>query len=204
LEAVMTRSFWAAAAAIAVLAAPAEAASHLPVAGAAAPLPAWISFCTQEPAECAVDQAEPAQIPLNRETVELIEAVNRHVNRTLTPITDLAHWQLVDRWNIPSDGAGDCEDYQLLKRKLLVEAGLPRRALRMTVVLNSQGEGHAVLMVRTTQGDFILDNLRPTVLAWNQTGYRFVKRESDTELGWVYFTPVPAQDAAAEVSALFH
>ena len=59
-------------------------------------------------------------------------------------------------------------------------------------------------MVRTTDGDFILDNLSPTVLLWNQTGYRFIKRESDSEVSWVYFTPVPATDNAAKVAALFH
>lgn len=197
-------NFWAAAAAIAFLVGPAHAASHLAVGEGAPSLPAWVTFCTQQPEECAVDRAEPAEITLSSETVELIEAVNRHVNSTLTPMTDQAHWQLVDQWNIPTDGTGDCEDFQLLKRKLLVEAGLPRRALRITVVLNEQGEGHAVLMVRTTAGDFILDNLQRSVLIWDRTGYRFIKRESDNHVGWVSFTPVPATDAAAEVSSLFH
>jgi predicted transglutaminase-like cysteine proteinase len=200
----MMGNFWAAAAAIAFLVGPAHAASHLAVGQSAPSLPAWVTYCTQQPADCAVDQAEPAEITLSSETVELIEAVNRHVNRTLTPMTDQAHWQLVDQWNIPTDGAGDCEDFQLLKRKLLVEAGLPRRALRMTVVLNDQGEGHAVLMVRTTAGDFILDNLTATVLVWSQTGYRFIKRESDNQVGWVFFKPTPPTNAGADVSSIFH
>ena len=41
-----------------------------------------------------------------------------------------------DRWDLPTTGYGDCEDMQLLKRKLLAERGLPRRAMRMTVVIN--------------------------------------------------------------------
>ena len=84
---------------------------------------------------------------------------------------------MVDRWDYPDDGYGDCEDIQLLKRKLLIEAGLPRRALRMTVVLDAVGAGHAGLMVCTDRGDFCLDNQRRAVLAWSDTGYAFIKRE---------------------------
>jgi len=62
---------------------------------------------------------------------------------------------------------GDCEDYQLLKRKLLVEAGLPRRAMRMTVVIDDIDEGHALLTVRTDAGDLILDNKVDAVLPWH-------------------------------------
>ena len=90
-----------------------------------------------------------------------------------------------DRWDLAEDGQGDCEDFQLLKRTLLAEDGLPRRALRMTVVIDEQDEGHAVLMVRTDRGDFILDNKRMSVLPWAQTGYVFVKRESQNGVGWV-------------------
>ena len=86
-------------------------------------------------------------------------------------------------WSLPTDGYGDCEDYQFLKRKLLVEAGLPRRALLMTVVIDEKGEGHAVLMART-RGDLILDNKGSSVLPWHQTGYIYVKREGQDGLAW--------------------
>jgi predicted transglutaminase-like cysteine proteinase len=90
-----------------------------------------------------------------------------------------------DRWDLPTDGRGDCEDFQLLKRKLLAEAGLPRRAMRMAVVVDDEGQGHAVLMIRTDRGDFVLDNKVSTVLPWHRTGYIFVKRESEESIGWV-------------------
>jgi predicted transglutaminase-like cysteine proteinase len=70
-------------------------------------------------------------------------------------MTDEEHWGISDRWDLPADGFGDCEDYQLLKRRLLAEAGLPRRAMRMTVVVDETGDGHAVLMVRTDRGDVV-------------------------------------------------
>jgi predicted transglutaminase-like cysteine proteinase len=42
----------------------------------------------------------------------------------IRPLTDQEHWGIEDRWDYPDDGYGDCEDYQLLKRKLLASAGL--------------------------------------------------------------------------------
>jgi hypothetical protein len=101
-------------------------------------------------------------------------------------MTDEEHWGVSDRWDLPADGFGDCEDYQLLKRRLLAEAGLPRRAMRMTVVVDETGDGHAVLIVRTDRGDVVLDNRTDAVLPWHRTGYAFVKRESQSSAAaWV-------------------
>jgi hypothetical protein len=51
------------------------------------------------------------------------------------------------RWSYPDDGYGDCEDYVLLKRRMLTQSGWPREALLVTVVRNEKDEGHAVLTV---------------------------------------------------------
>jgi predicted transglutaminase-like cysteine proteinase len=66
----------------------------------------------------------------------------------------------------------------LLKRKMLMDAGWPREALLITVVRDKKGEGHAVLTVKTDKGEFVLDNQNENVVAWTETGYRFVKRQS--------------------------
>jgi predicted transglutaminase-like cysteine proteinase len=155
------------------------------VTGEARPVFGWVDFCRRHPQECAVNTAEPAVIPLSPRTWQTIVQTNRKVNTTIQPITDQEHWGLADRWDLPNDGYGDCEDFQLLKRKLLAEAGLPRRAMRVTVVIDEKGEGHAVLMVRTDRGDFVLDNKTSAVLPWHQTGYVYVKREGQAGLGWV-------------------
>jgi predicted transglutaminase-like cysteine proteinase len=158
----------------------------LPVAGdQAQPTLAWARFCERLASECAVNLAEPAAITLNRAAWDMVVAVNERVNAAIRPLTDRDHWGVEDRWDYPADGSGDCEDYQLLKRKLLVEAGFPRRALRMTVVIDEDGAGHAVLIVRTNRGDFILDNKKNAVLPWNRTGYIFVKREGTEGRAWV-------------------
>jgi len=47
-------------------------------------------------------------------------------------VTDLENWGVVERWSHPDDGYGDCEDYALLKRRMLIEAGWPREALLLT------------------------------------------------------------------------
>lgn len=166
------------------------AALPTPVAGAATvgpanPIPAWTTFCREHPAECGVNPAEPAQITLNAKTWQLIQSVNQRVNAMIEPVTDQEHWNIPDVWSLPTDGRGDCEDFQLLKRKLLAEAGLPRRAMRITVVIDHAGEGHAVLTLRTDRGDLILDNKTGRVLPWYQTGYVFVKREGQAGTAWV-------------------
>jgi predicted transglutaminase-like cysteine proteinase len=155
------------------------------IVGEARPVLGWAKLCERLPGECEVDTTEAAVIGLTAKTWQAIVSVNRRVNTTIRPMTDQAHWGVPDSWDLPTDGAGDCEDYQLLKRKLLAEAGLPRRALRMTVVIDEKREGHAVLMVRTDRGDFILDNKTNAVLPWHETGYIYVKREGQDGPTWV-------------------
>jgi predicted transglutaminase-like cysteine proteinase len=155
----------------------------------AEPTPAWTNFCQQRPAECSPDRSEPEAISLTPDIWLTLATVNARVNTAIEPLSDQEHWGVVDRWEYPDDGSGDCEDIQLLKRKLLIEGGLPRRALRMTVVLDAVGAGHAVLMVRTDRGDFILDNQSRAVLAWSDTGYAFIKREGADGRSWVALRP---------------
>jgi predicted transglutaminase-like cysteine proteinase len=132
-----------------------------------------------------VDGTEATVIALDGALWSAIIEANERVNREIQPVADQDHWGEPDRWDYPDDGQGDCEDIQLLKRRILIDEGLPRRALRMTVVIDEEGAGHAVLMVRTDRGDFILDNRRNAVLPWKRTGYVYVKREGTDGTAWV-------------------
>lgn len=152
--------------------------------GEAKPVIAWVDFCRRYPGECQVDQTEPGHIELTQKLWKTIVSTNLRTNREIEPVTDMDHWGQVDRWDMAEDGRGDCEEYVLVKRKKLVEAGFPRRALLVTVVIDDENQGHAVLMVRTDRGDFILDNKRNAVLPWQQTGYIYVKRESQDKVAW--------------------
>lgn len=151
----------------------------------ARPIAAWVTFCEGYAAECAVDRTEATRISLTPAIWNTIVSVNRRINKAVQPMTDMDHLHVADRWDLAEDGIGDCEDYQLLKRHILAEAGLPRRAMRMTVVIDEKGEGHAVLTLITDRGDLILDNKTDAILPWHRTGYVFIKRESQDNVAWV-------------------
>ena len=123
---------------------------------------------------------------LTRSLWKTIIDVNNAVNVAIEPRTDFEMWGVEELWSYPVNGYGDCEDYALEKRRLLVKAGIPIGNLAITVVRQPNGDGHAVLTVSTSMGDFILDNLEPRVLAWTETEYQFLKRQSPTHTGmWV-------------------
>ncbi|HXY59574.1 MAG TPA: transglutaminase-like cysteine peptidase [Methylocystis sp.] len=139
----------------------------------------WLDFCARYAGECPDDMLAPRPIEFSPQAMRQIRAVNAYVNRTVEPVSDMDHWGVIDQWDYPTDSKGDCEDYALMKRRMLMKAGFPRQALLMTVVKEKNGDGHAVLMVKTTHGDFVLDNLSEEVRLWNETPYRFVKRQSE-------------------------
>jgi predicted transglutaminase-like cysteine proteinase len=158
----------------------------------------WTDFCNRYRGECGDDNLQPKRVSLSPETWKDLRGVNDMVNRMIEPMTDQAHWHMAEHWDFPKDGKGDCEDYALLKRKLLIERGYARQALLLTVVSRPEDEeGHAVLMVRSTKGDLILDNRRDPILYWIDTGYLFIKRQSqENQNRWVLF-PSPAADPVA-------
>jgi predicted transglutaminase-like cysteine proteinase len=124
-----------------------------------------------------------------------LQRINLWVNTHVKPMTDMEHWGVVERWNYPDDGYGDCEDYVLQKRKMLMQSGWPREALLITVVRDRNGDGHAILTVKTDKGEYILDNQTDDIVLWSDTGYRFVKRQSQSDPNvWVSLgepRPVP-------------
>ncbi len=150
----------------------------------------WIEFCVEYKNECNTHPSTPRDIVLSAKAWRDLNKVNLWVNDTVKPMTDMEHWGVVERWNYPDDGYGDCEDYVLLKRRMLMRAGWPREALLITVVRDKKGDGHAVLTVKTDRGEFILDNEVNEIVSWNKTGYRFVKRQSQSDPNlWVALGP---------------
>ena len=158
----------------------------------------WTQLCR----DYAEDARRPCDAaPLPAKAVVLDEAkwrellkINRDVNREVEPVTDLEHWGVLEHWDYPDDGKGDCEDYALEKRDRLLKAGWPRQSLLLTVVRDKKGEGHAILTVATDRGDFILDNQVNKVLIWSETGYVFIKRQSqESPNRWVALGHVDTQ-----------
>jgi predicted transglutaminase-like cysteine proteinase len=160
----------------------------------------WIEFCTENASDCRGSTSAPRDIVLTQTAWRDLQRVNQWVNENVKPMTDMEHWGVVEKWSYPTDGYGDCEDYVLQKRKMLIDAGWPREALLITVVRDKKGDGHAVLTVKTDKGEFILDNQNEQVLVWNETGYRFVKRQSQNDVN-VWVSLGDQRPAIAAVSA---
>jgi predicted transglutaminase-like cysteine proteinase len=151
----------------------------------------WVDFCRRYEGECDDEHVQPIDINLSAKALKEINRINRWVNAHVEPLSDMDHWDLVDRWDYPIDGKGDCEDYALQKRKMLIDIGFPRQALLMTVVKDDNGEGHAILTLKTNKGEFVLDNLNDEMKPWTAAvGYRFVKRQSQQDQNvWVMLGP---------------
>ena len=141
----------------------------------------WVEFCVEYDPECKTKASAPRDVVLSGQAWKDLVRINRWVNTNVKPMTDMEHWGVVERWNYPDDGYGDCEDYVLAKRKMLMQAGWPREALLITVVRDKNNDGHAVLTVKSDKGEYVLDNQTDDIVLWSDTGYRFVKRQSQTD-----------------------
>ena len=149
----------------------------------------YVNFCRDHGVECRPAQRFSDRIQLTAAKFQEIKKVNDAVNTDVAPVTDLELYGQPEVWAYPS-GKGDCEDYVLLKRRLLAARGFPESTLLITVVRDENNEGHAVLTVRTDRGDLVLDNKRREVMRWADTPYTFVKRQSERNpLVWISLLP---------------
>jgi predicted transglutaminase-like cysteine proteinase len=167
--------------------------------GKALPPIGFVKFCKLNPGACA-DQAPSADhIVLAGNAWDTLLAVNESVNAAIKPVSDEELYGVPEFWTYPVN-AGDCEDYLLLKKRNLEKMGFATNALLITVVLDEKNEGHAVLTVVTDKGDYVMDNRRDDLLLWNETGYSFLKRQSQfSQRQWVALTQLA--DQAAQVSS---
>jgi predicted transglutaminase-like cysteine proteinase len=157
-------------------------ASFTPVGGETTIPYGWVDFCNRHAEECTLGKLTPVDIHLTRQVWGVLNEVNTLANDTIEPVSNFDHWgTTLDHWDYPVDGKGDCKIYALFKRKLLIERGFPRQALLMTIVRDLNGEGHAILTVRTDHGDFVLDNLSDQIRPWNATGYTYYKRQAQDD-----------------------
>lgn len=141
-------------------------------------------FCKRYPKECGATPVA-APLALTDDAWSLVSKVNEYVNKTIRPATDMEVYGQEEYWAYPTT-AGDCEDYALLKRRMLMQRGIPASDLLMTVVRKPDGEGHAVLTLRSDKGDYILDNLESNLKLWTQTPYSYIKRQASFNAGrWV-------------------
>jgi predicted transglutaminase-like cysteine proteinase len=154
---------------------PSFAASHLAATRFVGPPPPFISACHRYAWLCLTHSGKAMG---DQEALALLKQINSRVNAEVIPAEDIVTYGRQDYWSLPTNGRGDCEDYALLKKKELQDAGFKSDKLAMTVVLDRNGGNHSVLMARLAGGDYILDNLSSSVRAWEDTGYTFIARQN--------------------------
>jgi predicted transglutaminase-like cysteine proteinase len=147
--------------------------------GASLPPIGYIRYCAENKSDCgkAAASSETDGFSLTADRWKMLFRTNTYVNNKISPVSDQDQYGEIERWTVPVD-KGDCEDYVLLKQKYLKNLGFPSSALLITVVLDENNEGHAILTVKTKEGDFVLDNRRNDILRWSESGYSFLKRQS--------------------------
>ena len=164
----------------------------------------WADFCSRPESkpDCDVPLLAARAVVMDARRWRSAGQINRFVNDAVQPMSDLENYGVEEYWGYPDNGRGDCEDYVLLKRRMLMQAGFPRQALLITVVRDEADEGHAVLTLRTTGGDYILDNKNDELKPWDRAPYRFVKRQSEENPNiWVSLRARAAPPVAAALTA---
>ncbi len=111
------------------------------------------------------------------QAMRLARGVNSAINRQVRPVSDRAQYGVEERWTLPTQRGGDCEDVVLLKKKALVSQGVAPDRLLIATVLDRNRGSHAVLVLRTAAGDYVLDSLVGTIKPWRATGYSFLKMQ---------------------------
>ena len=143
-----------------------------------APPPGFIDSCRRYAWFC---EQGPAGRLNQSELMEAAIRINRQVNGSVREMSDFANYGSTDRWALPTNGNGDCEDFVLEKFRLLLAAGADSRDLSIAVALDRNGDNHAVLVLHHAEGDLILDNLERGIRPWNQTSYRFLAMQTREE-----------------------
>ena len=140
---------------------------------------AYTRFCLQYSDDCQSQKVvfrRPRPIELTPERMHDLVEVNREVNRAIEPEADRGS-VIAERWLV-SPQSGACHDYAVTKRHELLARGWPARSLLLAEVVVSWGEHHLVVVVRTNQGDLVLDNLTPAIRPWAAAPYQWVRAQS--------------------------
>ena len=136
---------------------------------------AFTQFCLKYPSDCKSGRLllEGDRIELNDMRRSELETVNRTVNSSIRPERN-EDGLAGEKWLL-SPLRGDCNDYAVTKRHQLIARGWPARTVLLSEVVTVSGEHHLVTVVRTNNGDLVLDNLTDQIKPWSRTPYRWVR-----------------------------
>ncbi len=181
------------------LVSPARAGTMIATGDAVIPPAGFIGFCIKHSDECLVSAANPAVVELTAERRAELDRVQADVNWQVKPREQPTH-----AWEYAKDGYGDCNTFALTKRRALIALGWPEEALLLAAAYDELGEGHLVLVARTSEGDMVLDNRLKPVVAWGTLPYRWVSMQSQkSPARWVKVVdgPVMVANAAPSTAA---
>lgn len=150
----------------------------MPVGQQVLPPHGYVAFCMRNPAECQGGTDTPQNMTLTPARWTELNRVNDYVNTNIPQIEDRDNYGVSEYWAYPNQNGGDCEDLALLKRKMLIERGWAPSDVLVTVVREWNGNGHAILVVDTDKGEYVLDNKNWAIVAWADAPYTWVKRQS--------------------------
>ncbi len=163
-------------------ASPAYAGTLISTKSVAAPL-GFDGVCDRYAWACARSAA--ARVTGAEAKLRLADRVNRAVNGQVREIADERQYRQREYWALPTARGGDCEDFALLKKRELIRAGIAPDNLRIATVLDRRRQAHAVLVLKTSAGDYVLDNLTTKLKPWDKTGYSFLRRQDPRSAsGW--------------------
>jgi predicted transglutaminase-like cysteine proteinase len=95
-------------------------------------------------------------------------------------------------WDYSTNGYADCNKFALAKRRDLIEHGWPRESVLLATATTETGEGHLVVVVHTTAGDYVLDNRVAPVVEWTSLPYRWVSMQSPASpVRWLSIASAP-------------
>lgn len=144
----------------------------IPIRAEVPPPPGAQSLCAMYDWACAKSNR---MLLIGEDTMKTVRAINSRANRSIRPISDIAQYRIAERWALPTNRGGDCEDYALYKKRELIRAGIPAEQLLIAAVLDRKRQSHAVLVLRTGTQDLVLDNLTSRIVPWQKTGYTFLR-----------------------------
>jgi predicted transglutaminase-like cysteine proteinase len=133
-------------------------------------------FCLLNSEHCK--SGGSSKVKMTNDLMKVLKRVNSKINRTIRPRKDQG-----DIWSINTQ-YGDCEDYVLTKRYQLIKLGVPANALRIATAYTRSGEGHAVLVILSDEGDYVLDNRRNSIREWHKTGLQWVAISKENPTQW--------------------
>ena len=133
---------------------------------------AFAAFCANQEDQCERRGGSATSIELTKAKRAELQRINMQVNQKIQYQDDPD-----DDWRA-GVSVGDCDDYALTKRQVLLDAGWPSGVLRIATARTAEGIGHAVLVVSTNDGDLVLDNRTNVVKPWFATQLRWIKIQS--------------------------